>query len=272
MEKKGEDFLINLIWKDKVICKLSSEELNALLLLLPYWGLQMNDNVLTMPLEGKKLHLTSEWSHYAYSLMELVRHTGIDATHMEENSDLSITIDVASHLASPLSILIGNKKVRPKALDYKSLDLQKRIHKNAWLPFNGSTMTCFIKEDDHYTAIEWISYMIIQYFMKPYFKPVHHISIGMYERLVTNVLEEVNPTLASHQKTDHPLSEWPDVPDAIVPQQKTEPQTTSPNQNHQPINPFSQSSILFEPSPFDPFKFNHNQRKTSVINPFHQKK
>ncbi len=255
-----------------MICKLSSEELNALLLLLPYWGLQVNDQVLTMPLEGKKLHLTSDWSDYAYSLMELVRHTGIDATHMEENSDLSITMDVASHLASPLSILIGNKKVRPKALDYKSLDLQKRIHKNAWLPFNGSTMICFINKGDHSTAIEWISYMIIQYFMKSHFKPVQHISISMYEKLVTNVLEKVNPMLASHQKADHTPSEWPDVPDAIVLQQKSESQMTSSIHNQQPINPFSQSNTLFEPSPFDPFKFNHNQRKTSVINPFHQKK
>lgn len=259
--------MINLIWKDKLICQLTEEEVDTLLLVLPYWGLELNETTLIPSLLEKKLHLACERSDYAYSLMELVRHTGIEATPIEENSDIMITMAVSKHLDSPLSVLMNAKKVRPKALHAKSLDLQKRIHKNAWLPVSNSAITCVIKEDDHITAIEWLSYMIIQYFMKSSFKPIHHIPIDRYEKLVTTVLEKVNPTLSLHQKTTQAHSDWPDVPN----QMKTEIPKKK-DLHPKPINPFSDAHSLFDPIPFDPFKFNHTKRKTSVINPFHQKR
>lgn len=256
---------------DQEICELDLDDLEALKTLLPYWGISLQNNKLTGSLRTKKLYLYVHSTDKANLLFSLLNHTGIECSDHETAADLSIRINISNKYEYPLSLITAGKTYHPKGMDKKSLDLQKRIHKNIWLPNTFSPLNCSIHPEHIETSIEWLSYLIIQYFMKPFFKPIDHLSIAQYEFLITSVLEKINPVFSAYQVSGTSKSQWPSLPEDYSSSKPTTKDLNHTTNERNTISPFKSQQSLFTPEPFNPFKFNREKTKKSVINPFYRK-
>ncbi len=258
------------MWVDKEICHLNRNDLEALKILLPYWGISLQDNRLTGSLSSKKVYLDIDANDRALFFFSLLTHTGIEASDHATVTDLNIYVNISDKYEYPLSLITPEKTYHLKGMNKKSLDLQKRIHKNIWLPDAFSSLMCSIHPEHIETSMEWLSYLTIQYYMKPFFTPIDHLSIDQYEHLLTSVLEKINPLFSSYQISAPTISEWPSLPDeySSFKQRKSSPNDSS--KEHKTISPFPSKQSLFTPEPFNPFKFNRETAKKSVINPFYR--
>ncbi|QHA91602.1 hypothetical protein [Bacillus sp. N1-1] len=256
---------------DKEICNLNVNDLEALKILLPYWGISFQNNSLTGSLSTKKVYLDIESNDRASFFFSLLSHTGIELSAHANTADLNITVNVSDKYDYPLSLITEEKTYHLKGMKSKSLDLQKRIHKNIWLPDPFSSLMCSIHPKYVETSMEWLSYLTIQYYLKPYFKPIDHLSIAQYEFLITSVLEKLNPHFSSYQISGTSLSEWPLLPDEYSSKKQTKRSPNESRKERKTISPFQSQQSLFTPEPFNPFKFNRETAKKSVINPFYRK-
>jgi len=256
---------------DKEICNLNVIDIEALKILLPYWGISFQNNRLTGSLSTKKVYLDVESSDSASFFFSLLTHTGIELSDHANTADLNITVNVSDKHDYPLSLITEEKTYHLKGMKSKSLDLQKRIHKNIWLPDAFSSLMCSIHPEYTETSMEWLAYLTIQYYMKPFFKPIDHLSIAQYEFLITSVLEKINPLFSSYQISAASFSEWPSLPDKYSSIQQTINSQNQLRNERKTISPFQTQQSLFTPEPFNPFKFNREAAKKSVINPFYRK-
>ncbi|WP_273834669.1 hypothetical protein [Guptibacillus sedimenti] len=260
-----------LYWMDKEICNLDIIDLEALKILLPYWGISLQDNRLTGSLNMKKVYLDIESKARESFFFDLLTHTGIELTNHATDADLTIKVNISDKYDYPLSLITDKKTYHLKGKNSKSLDLQKRIHKNIWLPKAFSSLMCSIHHEYTETSMEWLAYLTIQYYMKPFFKPIDHLSIAQYEFLITSVLEKINPLFSSYQISAASFSEWPSLPDEYSSIKQTKRSPKESIKERKTISPFQSQQSLFTPEPFNPFKFNRETAKKSVINPFYRK-
>ncbi|MCA0990017.1 hypothetical protein [Pseudalkalibacillus hwajinpoensis] len=260
-----------LYWMDKEICNLDIIDLETLKILLPYWGITFQNNRLIGSLITKKMYLNIESSDRASFFFSLLTHTGIELSDHANPAVLNITVNVSDKYNYPLSLITEEKTYHLKGMKSKSLDLQKRIHKNIWLPDPFSTLKCSVHPEYIDTSMEWLAYLTIQYYMKPYFKPIDHLSIAQYEFLVTSVLEKINPIFSSYQISAISISDWPSLPDEYSSIKQTKRSPNESIRERKTISPFQSQQSLFTPQPFNPFKFNRETAKKSVINPFYRK-
>lgn len=241
-----------------LLTALSDREKHEVTRLLPYWGLSLDQPNETIA-EGMKqctvsVHGLSKASFQALS--RLLAHTGVELEENANTADLYCAIEIRKNTPAPLTLRTNDVTFYLKPLRKHTDEVQTWIHKRLWLPVHDETLTLTFHAREEKNLPEWLSYLIIQHFMRDSFQPLSHLTFSGYRRAVTALLKEINSEFASCQLSlEQPVpEEWPELP----PERKP---------TAQPFNPFKNKDVSHHENPINPFrKQEKNQRST--IDPF----
>ena len=262
-----------LFWKETKLT-MTSEEIKALRRLLPYWGLSSHsDQQEIVPgLPDAKVVVKGMDNSSFDHLIKTLHHTGVSLSKANEanSTDVEFSVQYEESLTYPISITLLNMtyNLRPST---KYHDLMYVIHQRIWLPTEGSPIKIRIHPNENQNTVPWLSYLIIQTFLRKTFQPLDEIPLSIYRKLVNGALSTINLTFAQHQKTKQAFTkEWPDVPK--VPSHLNDQVTKTAYQTEgNAFHPPFQKQENKEITTFDPFKFHSKSKKSKIINPFQNK-
>jgi hypothetical protein len=239
---------------------LSDREKHEVIRLLPYWGLSYDKQKDTVA-EGMKHCATSLCGlskPLFHELSRLLAHTGVQLEETVSTADLYCTIEIKKNTPAPLTLQTNATTFYLKPLRKRTDDVQTWIHKRLWLPVHDKRLTLTFHSREEGNLAEWLSYLIIQHFMRNLFRPLSDIIYPDYQRAVIKILEKINPALARCQLSLEPSveEEWPEFP-------------LKPGSESKRPHSIEKNNVPGE-NPIDPFR-HHDKTRPSTINPFHEK-
>jgi hypothetical protein len=279
---------------------ISENEFQKLSILLPYWGLTINnENKITRLDTPSDITIDGVSERAVVELNQVLAHTGIKdrrAAHPE------FIITYKNDDSTPLSIRIQSVTYRFRPLQpLQTQRLQEHIFKNLWLPKRVQPVSVFIDPKHSMNTTEWMSYLLIQYVGSPSdFSHLSTITLKDYQYFVSKYLMKINSVFASFQQLDQSdMKQWPNFPEKPSflsnldrSQNKTlhlgeetyekdsddldssigeadEIELRIEPDTQLPIQPFRLEKTEKEPEPINPFKIETSSQ--SVINPFRKK-
>ncbi len=263
----------------QLICSLQEDEIEALILLAPYWGLLFDEESLTLAPSLTSKNISVNFSipedknnEATITLSTLLAHTEVHVHPEQTQSDLSIHVHSTKEQHSiPVSIHSNHIKYRLKYMKNYYKDMQSLIHRGVWLPNRHDTFSITFNNFSLERQMEIISYLIIQFFLRNQMLSISHISFNTFAKLIQIVLKPINPQFAHLQRTLYNMI-WPETPPEL-----TEEITDSSRPfNKQELQELNDLSSTFNPfrrsSPSNPKKINPFQKKETTasdpINPF----
>ncbi|MBN8207266.1 hypothetical protein JI666_00735 [Bacillus sp. NTK071] len=268
--------MIPIYWKKKRILSLPEEKKVDLSYILPYWGLLLDEetNEILPGLANCDVVIRGLKQQVIREVSTALQHTGVSVSgeEQEQHLSLSLTVSFEDIPTSQITFTIMNMTYNMKPLLTQSADLQKAIHKRIWLPVESSSYNFVVHPREKQHIVEWLSYIIIQSFLRSSFQPVSGISIIDYEELVSSVLLGINADFAHFllNPNKQVKEEWPEPPSALTSASKSR-SLMKEEYNEESFNPFKPKDNDHKEK-FNPFKFQNNSKQTSIIKPFHYKK
>lgn len=278
---------------------ISDAEFQKLSILLPYWGLMVDDDrkikgrsfSRTIGISGLSKKLLSDLNKYLF-------HTGFDVSP-SANNDFNVFLDYDSTTPIAIRVQSVTYKLNPSSPS-EGLQLEDHIFKKVWLPMCVAPVHVLINPDFSSQVAEWVSYLIIQYAIAPEeFLHLSSFSIEEYQTYLQNYLFYINPDFARLQSLDNLIHDsWPTFPgeaasltptskeslferawdiedseveledenvEELVDEKYEEYDKAFDNDSHG--FPFLSRPAPSEPTPINPFK-KKNQEQQSVIDPF----
>jgi hypothetical protein len=261
-----------IYYKNRTLGKLSESEFRVLTILLPYWGLVLDEHSKEIfgGLERFRLAVTGLPEALFQELSARLRHTAIRLENeSNENADQEMFVVIEKSVPSPVTLTGEKMTYYLKPLRKETTDLQKWIHKRLWLPFKDSTLHFTFHRHEEQQIPEWLSYLVIQSFMGGSFQSLSDVSYSRFESLVSRVMEGINPEFANGQLSleDRHGADWPQLPTEKRPQQENG--DTIPPENA--FNPFKRKSTTPKAEPMNPFQNKNKPAEGTTINPFRKK-
>ncbi|WP_347550633.1 hypothetical protein ABFG93_03320 [Pseudalkalibacillus hwajinpoensis] len=262
-----------IYWGHTKITTISEDEINDLQTLLPYWGMLLDTNKreIINGLTNCSVSINGIESHVYRKLQTSLQHTGVNISSNQEkkSANIDISVCVEETLTYPISLTLMNMTYNLRTVTKEYVDLNKIIHQGIWFPRKGSPIVVRIHPKEEQNTVKWLSYLIIQAFLRKSFEPLGGISLSVYRKIVTTVLSSINQDFSQFQNIKkNSASDWPETPNVPAYLQHHSLQSTTSNQKKHSIQPFHKKKINKEESPFNPFKFQDKSQKTSIINPF----
>ncbi|MFE1244698.1 hypothetical protein ACFW35_11245 [Fictibacillus sp. NPDC058756] len=287
----------SILYNNQKVCELTPLEYESLCRLLPYWGLQISeDENISGALSTFTLGIKGLSQQRLRELSQLLYHTGLTITSDDHaKCDQRFYVDFHANHPMPLALNTPDKQLYylNPATSFR-LPVQSAIHKGITLKRKDGPLFLAVQPEYEEKIAEWISYLVIQTFLRFSFESLTSISEDTFMSCAENVLNQVNSRFASVQipeRIKSPISETkvedqkenntklykkklPDD-DAFFEEVNSEnthkklhgPKVTSP-----PIRPFSSAgSLITNPiqKPYDQGQF--ISRNSQPINPFKPK-
>ncbi|MYL63577.1 hypothetical protein GLW07_09450 [Bacillus hwajinpoensis] len=262
---------MNILFWEKTKFTLPTEEIKALQILLPYWGLKsvLDQSKIVPALTDCKVDVRGLNSSSFRDLNKTLRHTEVSlcTTTKSISSEVEFLISYEETLSYPISLTVMNMTYNLKPCGRYG-DLKQVIHEQIWLPAVLSPIIVRIHPRLKEYTVQWLNYLIIQSFHRKTFQPLDEISFSIYRKIVDRILMTINPDFAKLQLNHlSTLNEWPDLPK--MPSHLNE---TSPNQTKKDsLSTFSNQQKNQETTTFNPFKFQTKTNEAKIINPFQNK-
>lgn len=229
--------------------------------LLPYWGLTYyQDTGTTEPgLRGMDASVIGLARSDFAELKRLLRHTGLNLSETEHAGVACFFIKVSNQATAPVTVRDQDMTYHLKPLQTQNENVQTWVHKHLWLAGTSQPFTLLISPAEQIHISEWLCYLLIQYFMQPYFTSLSGLSFEVYKQAVTTTLEPLNPALAARQLTlgRGSQEDWPKPP----PQRET----------GKTFDPFHQNRDPSKAEPINPFRKQGKNTDASTIRPFRKK-
>ncbi|MFG6496351.1 hypothetical protein P8610_13375 [Fictibacillus sp. UD] len=282
---------MNTLWyNNRKVCDVTSLEYEAIRLLLPYWGLKMSedDNKITGALSTFMLGIHGLTQQKVIELNQLLQHTGITITTDDrEKCDQRFYVDFHENHPMPLALKTPDQKLYYlNPTKDTRFTVQTAIHKGITLKRKDGPLFLAIQPSFDTQATEWISYLIVQTFLRSHFEALTSISEATFFTCVEKVLDKINDRFASIQLSDYKsmdatqsVTPDPDKASILSPakesiEEKMENQPNTLDGSGQKIavpqiRPFSASGSLITsnvPKPYNPGLVNN--RRLEPINPF----
>jgi hypothetical protein len=276
---------------------ITSTEYEALCRLLPYWGLQISEegeeikgalSTFTLGIHGLSQQKVKE-------LSQLLQHTGITiTTNDNEKCNQRFFVDIHENHPMPLAL-----KTPERQLYYLNpatsiqFPVQSAIHKGITLKRKEGPLFLAVQPSFEKHIAEWISYLVIQSFLRVSFESLTSISESTFIACVEKVLCQVNDSFSSKQlpntdaavkkqsipeetepaktekKKENDISKYVSPADEFKFNDFVSSQPTSPSTQKvsvPPVRPFSADGSLITnstPKPFSPGMV-HNQNSTPI--------
>lgn len=294
-ELKEEHEMKSIWYNNQKVCDLTQVEYDALCLLLPYWGLQISDDeetvsgaltIFTLGIQGLSHQKLKE-------LERLLQHTGIKIiTDDHLKCDQRFYVDFYDGHPMPLALNTPDKQLYylNPANSFR-LPVQTAIHKGITLKRKDGPLFLAVKpaSEDHIT--EWISYLVIQSFLRFSFESLTSITEEVFIACAEKLLLPVNPSFAAVQLPQKMKNTEKEIKSEEKKQPKPIIRSTDDkyyndkkvDNSHKklnsrkipvpPIRPFSSSGSLITkqvPKTFEQDK--HLPRNVQPINPFKARK
>lgn len=280
------------IWyNNSKVCDLTPLEYEALCLLLPYWGMQINEDGETISgaLSTFMIGIQGLSQQKVKELEQLLQHTGIAVT-TDDNKKCDQRFYVNLHEGHPMPIAINTPDRQLYYLNPATsfhLPVQAGIHKGITLKRKDGPLFLAIKPAYEKKVPEWLCYLIIQSFLRFSFESLASISESTFTACANKVLQVVNIKFAEVQLSQDQLStnkssetNKTDMNDAAPltnnaePKKMKEEDAAAAIRNNQhvtvpPIRPFSASGSLITkqvPKPYEQGQF--IAQNAQPINPF----
>ncbi|WNB90579.1 hypothetical protein [Bacillus sp. NEB1478] len=291
---------------------ITSSEYEALCLLLPYWGMQLFENKeeISGALSTFMLGIHGLSQQKVKELSQLLQHTGITlTTDHDEKCSQRFFVDFHENHPMPLAV-----KTPDRQLYYLNpatriqFPVQSAIHKGITLKRKDGPLFLAVQPAFEKQIAEWISYIVIQSFLRFSFESLTSISETTFISCVEKVLYQVNDSFAANQLPDdfktpkkvNPKKIKEVMPEKSIPVPEFVPSKEFTNKMQQTpdlvkpsgqkvsvpqIRPFSANGSLItssSPKPFssdmlhyqisEPIKpFNSTTAKKNTIQPFHSR-
>ncbi len=246
------------IWhQNEIIAHLHENEVHALKILSPYWGLWFDDEKKELKPALKEKLVQIKSIDEPFFLHSLLRHTHVQFTDDSKRCDLTITVSTLekqnqkSHI--PITITINHVNYHLKNLKNDFKDLQSLIHRNVWLPKRSESFTVAFCGLSYERQMETIAYLIIQYFLREKMTPISHLSLPIYEHLIHVALRLINDDFGLLQKKLAHLV-WPESPPELSTPQNETNDFPSPSSSANVFHPFKTHSNAFTNKKINPFK------------------
>jgi hypothetical protein len=283
-----------LWYSNHKLCDVTPLEYEAISLLLPYWGLRISEEgkEISGALSTFMLGIHGLTQQKVKELNQLLHHTGITITTDDrEKCDQRFYVDFHENHPMPLALKTPDQKLYYlNPATNQRFTVQTAIHKGITLKRKDGPLFLAVQPSFDKQATEWISYLIIQTFLRSHFEALTSISESTYLTCVEKVLDKINDHFASIQLSDYKSkaanvsAATPDsesVPTSSIGKETTnefkQKKVNQPNSQKvsgqkiavPQIRPFSASGSLITnavPKPYDPGLLNN--RKSKPINPF----
>lgn len=258
----------DIYYKKRYLRKLSETERTVLSLLLPYWGLsfQQHKGEITAGLNQFSINIEGLNKNTQNQLLMLLKHTELTFSN---NARVKLNTTYKKNTSAPITLLAQRKNFYLKPLRKETTNVQRWIHKRLWLPVNENELTLTFHRQEANNEPEWLSYLMIQRFLRQSFEPLDHISFDVYQTLVFDVLKEINPYFAECQLFLKHLSEndWPELPHTND-ESNTMSRPLKGNDSTEMFNPFKTVQETSNADPINPFQTKNNKPGKTKINPF----
>jgi hypothetical protein len=192
------------VWyNNQKVCDLTPLEYEAICLLMPYWGLQIEEDreSISGALSTFMLGIQGLSPQKVKELNQLLRHTGISITTDDHvKCDQRFYVDFHSNHPMPLALNTPNKKlyyINP-ATSFQ-LPVQSGIHKGITLKRKDGPLFLAVQPSYEKQIAEWISYLVIQSFMRFSFESLSSISESTFLSCAEKVLNPINNSFAAVQ-------------------------------------------------------------------------
>jgi hypothetical protein len=276
-----------LWYNDHKVCDVTPLEYEALCHLLPYWGLRMSEDgeVISGALSTFMLGIHGLSQEKTKELRRLLQHTGIKITTDDhERCDQRFYVDFHENHPMPLALKTPEQQLYYLNPTMKTAaPVQSVIHKGITLKRKDGPLYLAIKPDFKKQANEWISYLVIQSFLRAHFESLSSIPPALFVQCTEKVLKKINGSFADVQFPDkkkraEPVQEdFPPFPqsnnkDSAPSRLRDESETQSYSKQRvtvPPIRPFSSTGSLItnnSPKPYEPGMLKN--RSVQPINPF----
>jgi hypothetical protein len=182
---------------------ITSSEYEALCLLLPYWGLQLSEDgeEISGALSTFMLGIHGLSQEKIKELTQLLHHTGITLT-TDHNEKCSQRFFVDFHENHPMPLAL---KTPDRQLYYLNpatriqFPVQSAIHKGITLKRKDGPLFLAVQPAFEKQIAEWISYLVIQSFLRFSFESLTSLSETTFISCVEKVLCKVNDSFAANQ-------------------------------------------------------------------------
>jgi hypothetical protein len=287
----------SVLYNNQEVCELTPLEYESLCRLLPYWGLQISgDDNISGALSTFTLGIKGLSQQRLRELIQLLYHTGITITSDDHaKCDQRFYVDFHANHPMPLALNTPDKQLYylNPATSFR-LPVQSAIHKGITLKRKDGPLFLAVQPEYEEKIAEWISYLVIQTFLRFSFESLTSISEDTFMSCAEKVLSKVNSRFAAVQipeRIKSPISETKvedqgknntkpykkkllddDVFFEEVNKENTHKKLHGPKVTLPPIRPFSSAGSLITnqiPKPYDQGQF--IPRNAKPINPFKPK-
>lgn len=264
-----------IYWKGVKMTTLNKDERKILQTLSPYWGLffEPNNGEIREGLAHHSVSISGMNTTTVNRLHQVLEHTGLTLQReSSQQADLHVTIKSDHSITYPISLTINNTTYNLRQRSTKNKELHSIIHDGIWLPVKGSNIIIRFHPNVKRDSVKWISYLLIQTFLRKLFEPLSMISVSDYRKIGGKILNQINPVFARYQDIQKvPTSEWPELADVPAHLQEDVPVATKSIEKNV-IQPFQNKEDNRDTLAFNPFKFQNKSNRTSIINPFQKRR
>jgi hypothetical protein len=192
---------MNALWysNDK-ICEVTPSEYEALCLLLPYWGLQISNegSKISGALSTFMLGIHGLSQEKVKELKQLLQHTGIKITTDDhEKCSQRFYVDFHENHPMPLALKTPDHQLyylNPSTTTHSPV--QSAIHKSITLKRKDGPLFLAVHPSYEKQVTEWISYLVIQAFLRSHFEALTSISDSTFGMCIEKVLYKINERFA----------------------------------------------------------------------------
>jgi hypothetical protein len=216
------------VWyNNNKVCDLTPIEYESLCLLLPYWGLQITDDeeTITGALSTFMLGIQGLSQEKVKELVQLLMHTGISIT-TEDHVKCDQRLYVDYHAAHPMPLALNTPDKQLYYLNPATsfrLPVQSGIHKGITLKRKDGPLFLAVQPAFEEKVSEWISYLVIQSFLRFSFESLTSISESTFMSCADKVLSHINPSFAAVQMPHKNINKRsPDLTDKVIEKQDTQ--------------------------------------------------
>ncbi|MDQ0483373.1 hypothetical protein [Guptibacillus hwajinpoensis] len=260
-----------IYWKGVKISTINKEESKMLQILSPFWGLlfEPTDGEIREGLAHYNVSISGITTANYNQLHHALEHTGLNLQkETSQAADLHVTIQADHAISYPISITINNTTYNLRQPSTKNKELHSKIYNGIWLPAKGSSIVIRFHPNSKRESVKWISYLLIQAFLRTSLKPLYKVSLTDYRKIAAKTIHQINPLFAQNQAIQKvPDSEWPELAHVPAHLQEDVP-ASAKSKEENIIQPFHSKKDNSDTLAFNPFKFQNKSNRTSIINPF----
>ncbi|GGE51366.1 hypothetical protein GCM10011391_32710 [Pullulanibacillus camelliae] len=255
--------------------RLSKHDFHKLLGCLPFWGLVSTANGITERYSGQRVSCFGLNDEEMDILQQRLQHTGLTVNSAPNQSAHHFMICFESRLSHPITIHKEkmNYQLKP-LLTIQPIEISQLIYKNVWLLPQKSPIRLTIDADYRDYAPEWISYLILHYFLnhEGTLTPPH-LSYADFQFFVHRILYPINPLFAqSYLETAPTLEQWPKLPLKKLADKRADDDLQKGKENPVSSNASTETPFLGhhvdQHTTINPFKKAASNPSRSTINPF----